>query len=182
MNNEISLEERKAQNLLNIRGYKLRKREEQNGIISLLAEVPRRKELVLIWCIPNKVVGVAYAEKMRKAMETSEAKKGILVSCIRYTYAAKVRSRKYGIELIPGHFPIFNIFEHELVPKHEILSPEEVKELLEKYRTQAYKLPRIKASDIVAIAIGAKPGDILRIIRDSPTAGKSISYRQVVPD
>jgi len=43
-----------------------------------------------------------------------------------------------------------------------------------------YQLPRLKASDPAVLAIGAKPGDVVRIIRDSPTAGKYVSYRHVV--
>ncbi|UCH71290.1 MAG: DNA-directed RNA polymerase subunit H [Candidatus Bathyarchaeota archaeon] len=105
----------------------------------------------------------------------------MIVANTRYTFAAKRKSKKYGIELIPRVFPSFNIFEHELVPKHEILSPEEAKELLEKYRVQPYQMPRIKSSDVAVIAIGAKTGDILKITRKSLTAGKYISYRYVAP-
>ncbi|MDH5461481.1 MAG: DNA-directed RNA polymerase subunit H, partial [Candidatus Bathyarchaeota archaeon] len=38
----------------------------------------------------------------------------------------------------------------------------------------------IKASDPAVIAIGAKSGDIVRIVRKSPTAGEYIAYRYVV--
>jgi len=67
-----------------------------------------------------------------------------------------------------------------LVPKHEILPAEQAKEVLEKYRVTPHQLPLIKASDPVAKAIGAKPGQILRITRDSPTAGRATAYRYVV--
>ena len=69
MKKEMPLEERKAQNLLSIRDYKLLKREErEERIISLLAEVPRGKKLALIWCVLDRVVGVAYVEKLKKAL------------------------------------------------------------------------------------------------------------------
>ncbi|MCX8170487.1 MAG: DNA-directed RNA polymerase subunit H [Candidatus Bathyarchaeota archaeon] len=84
------------------------------------------------------------------------------------------------MELTPQDFPSFNIFKHYLVPKHEILSPEERKMVLEKYRIEPYKLPRIKTSDPIVRVIGAKPGDIVKIIRRSPTAGESVYYRYVV--
>jgi len=174
-----TIEERKAQNLLKLRRYELIKREEQEHIISLLARIPRERKYVLIWCIQARVVGVAYVNKLEKAMKSAGAEKGIMVANCRYTFAAKRNSKKYGIELIPRIFPSFNIFKHELVPKHEILSPEEAKELLEKYRVKPYQLPHIKASDVVAIAIGAKPGDVLKITRNSLTAGKYVSYRYV---
>ena len=73
-----------------------------------------------------------------------------------------------------------NILEHRLVPKHEILSEKEKEELLKKYRIELKHLPRILSTDPVVKAIGAKPGDVLRIIRKSPTAGKTVYYRVVV--
>jgi DNA-directed RNA polymerase subunit H len=177
-----TIEERKAQNLLKLRGYRLIKREEQEDIISFRAKIPREKKYIIIWCIVGKrVVGVAYVNKLEKAMKAAGAERGIIVANCRYTFAAKRNSVKYGIELIPRTFPSFNIFKHKLVPKHEILPPEEAKKLLEKYRVKLYQLPVIKASDIIAIAIGAKPGDVLKITRNSVTAGKYSSYRYVTP-
>ncbi len=73
------------------------------------------------------------------------------------------------------------ILEHVLVPKHEVLSPEEASKVLKKLGVSPSKLPWIRASDPVARAIGAKPGDIVKIIRKSPTAGEIVVYRYVVP-
>ncbi|RLI08227.1 DNA-directed RNA polymerase subunit H [Candidatus Bathyarchaeota archaeon] len=84
------------------------------------------------------------------------------------------------IELIPKEFPSFNIFKHEMVPEHRILSPEEARAVLEKYRVKPYQLPWIRASDPAVIAIGARPGDIIEIRRKSETAGEAIFYRYVV--
>jgi DNA-directed RNA polymerase subunit H len=76
----------------------------------------------------------------------------------------------------------FDIGQHVLVPKHEILSKEKAKEVLERYKVSPHQLPLIKSSDPVAKAIGAKPGDILKITRDSPTAGRAIAYRFVIEE
>nr|WP_296789099.1 DNA-directed RNA polymerase subunit H [uncultured Methanobrevibacter sp.] len=40
-------------------------------------------------------------------------------------------------------------------------------------------LPKIKANDPVVEAIGAQPGNVLRITRESQTAGEFITYRIV---
>ena len=74
----------------------------------------------------------------------------------------------------------YNIFEHELVPKHVLLSKEETELLLRSYNISAHQLPYIKASDPAARAIGAKPGEIVKIIRNSPTAKEAITYRYVI--
>jgi len=74
----------------------------------------------------------------------------------------------------------FKVFEHVLVPKHEILSREEAEELLRRYKIKPYHLPKIKDTDPAVKALGAKPGDIIKIIRRSPTAGEAVYYRFVV--
>jgi len=74
----------------------------------------------------------------------------------------------------------FDILKHELVPEHSILNENEKKELFEKLKITAGQLPKILTNDSVVKAIGAKEGDVLKIIRKSPTAGKSIYYRVVV--
>ncbi len=74
----------------------------------------------------------------------------------------------------------FDIFQHELVPKHSILTKDEVEDLLRRYHIEEYHLPKIRVRDPAALLIGAKPGDVIRIVRRSPTAGLAIFYRFVV--
>jgi DNA-directed RNA polymerase subunit H len=71
--------------------------------------------------------------------------------------------------------------DHILVPKHELLSEEEKEEVLKLLGVKPEQLPKIRVDDPIAKEIGAKVGDIIRIIRESPTAGVSIAYRYVVP-
>ncbi|MDQ1280070.1 MAG: DNA-directed polymerase subunit [Thermoproteota archaeon] len=73
-----------------------------------------------------------------------------------------------------------DLFEHELVPEHILLSKEEVEAVLEKYRIKPHQLPFIKASDPGSKAIKAQPGDVLKIVRKSKTAGEAIAYRYVI--
>jgi len=181
MTSEQALEEKKTRILIRLRGYRLTKREEQKNAISFTVRMPREKKTAFIWAIPTRgTVGVQYINQMKKVMTDNEIERGIIITSGRYTQAAKVSARKKGIELIPRIFPAFDIFKHEIVPKHELLTPEEKAKELAKYRVHPYQLPRIRASDPAAKAIGAKPGDIVRIIRKSPTAGRYISYRYVV--
>ena len=74
----------------------------------------------------------------------------------------------------------FDILEHELVPRHEVVPPEEAARILKELGVRPEQLPWLRATDPVARRIGAKPGDIVRIYRKSPTAGEIIVYRYVV--
>ncbi len=175
-----SIEERKAQILMRLRGYKLVKSIKQKEGPSFLVKTEGEKK-ALMFCIPTEgTVGVQLIGQVKKAMIEAKVEEGIIVTSGRYTQAAKTHARKRGIELIPRIFPSFNIFEHVLVPKHEITTQEEREKVLSDYRLQPYQLPRLKTSDPAAKAIGAKPGDVVKVIRDSPTAGKYVSYRYVV--
>ncbi len=180
MSSKRTLEETKAKNLIKLRGYKLLKREELKNAINFTVKLKDGAK-ALIWVIPTEgTVGVAYINQLKKAMNETKVERGIIVTSGRYSSSARVNAKKKGIELIPRTFPSFNIFDHESVPKHEILTTEEREKLLAEYKVNPYQLPEIKASDIVVTAIGATPGDIVRIVRKSPTAGKYIAYRYVV--
>jgi len=77
---------------------------------------------------------------------------------------------------------VFNIFQHELVPKHTVLRKKDAEDILRRYHVRPYQFPYVKASDPGCQAIGAKPGDLVKIVRHSPTAGEAIAYRYVVED
>lgn len=74
----------------------------------------------------------------------------------------------------------FNVLDHILVPKHERIPSEEVPKVLRELGLDPSNLPLIRASDPAVKAIGAKPGDLVKITRESETAGKTIVYRLVV--
>jgi len=176
-----TIEERKALILIGLRGYKqVGKKKKQKEGSSFQVKTAEGKKL-LIYCWPTQgTVGVQVINQVKKVMKDETVDRCILVTSGRLTQAAKVNARQGAIEIIPRIFPSFNIFDHILVPRHEILAAEEREKLLNEYRVQPYQLPRIRSTDPGAKAIGAKPGDIVRIVRDSPTAGKYISYRYVV--
>ncbi len=73
----------------------------------------------------------------------------------------------------------FDILQHSNVPKHEILSDSEISNIFKDVEYEIKQLPKIKSDDPVVKAIGAKRGDILKITRESQTAGTFITYRLV---
>ena len=72
-----------------------------------------------------------------------------------------------------------DIQDHMLVPKHEIMTEEEISEEFSEVDYDFKDLPKIRANDPVVEAIGAEPGNVLRITRESQTAGVFITYRIV---
>ena len=78
---------------------------------------------------------------------------------------------KKNITLVPDHVD---------VPKHEIMRKKDAEEVLEKYHCKTTDLPLIFANDPAIVGLGVKPGDMIKIIRKSATAGESFYYRYVV--
>ncbi|MFQ5758433.1 MAG: DNA-directed RNA polymerase subunit H [Candidatus Bathyarchaeia archaeon] len=170
---------------MKLRGYRLKEKREKEDTIDILASRLKTREKVWMrHVVKSKLksdrTGVREVRRMNKMLEETDIDKPILIGR-GFTYAARKEARRNHIELVStSSLPSFDIFKHELVPKHEILSEEEVEELLKRYRIKPYQIPRVRASDPAAKMIGAKPGDIIRITRKSSTAGHSVAYRYVV--
>ena len=176
-----TIEEHKAEVLIKLRKYKLIRKETQEDSISYTVSIPKTKEKALVWCILKEAtVGIAMMNSLYKILEEKSLDRAIVITEGRFTHAAKQGAKKKKVELLPKTFPVFEIFDHKLVPKHEILDEKEKKEVLAQYKIQPYQMPQIKSTDPAVKAIGAKPGDMLKIIRKSATAGAHIAYRYVV--
>jgi DNA-directed RNA polymerase subunit H len=74
----------------------------------------------------------------------------------------------------------FDVMSHQLVPKHEVISEKEVEDVLNRFELTKDQLPKILITDPVVKRIGAKVGDVIKITRESPTAGISEFYRMVI--
>lgn len=74
---------------------------------------------------------------------------------------------------------MFNIMEHVLVPKHDVIVDEqEIQNILKSYHLKSrLQLPLILKTDPVARFLALKPGNIVRITRPSPSAGEYVFYR-----
>ena len=73
-----------------------------------------------------------------------------------------------------------NVLLHEMVPDHQIMTEEDVKTLLETFDIMEDHLPKIYHYDPAVKAYGAKPENVIKIVRKSQTAGEATSYRLVV--
>ena len=65
-------------------------------------------------------------------------------------------------------------------PKYELLSPAEMDKYKAEYNATDYTTKKLVRSDPIAKYFALKKGDIIRIIRPSPTSGEAIDYRIVM--
>ena len=73
---------------------------------------------------------------------------------------------------------LFNITEHDLVPKYRIMTQEEKKALMDKFYLDDEKnLPKILVTDPVAKFYGVRIGDLCEIEYNNETNGRNKFYR-----
>lgn len=73
---------------------------------------------------------------------------------------------------------LFNILKHEMVPEHIVLTDEETEQIIKQYYVDDItKFPNISRFDPVALAIGLRPKQMVKIKRSSPTAIETLYYR-----
>jgi len=173
----------KTRNLLNLRGFEVSEllEYENRWVMFPAREVKDTIVKKVVWIYKEpKVVGVALVRDLVRAMEENEAQEGMLVGGSRFTPAAKKQARQSRVELVEGGYASFELFGHEMVPKHVIASDDEVSMVTDHYGIKKTQLPRIAREDPAARVLGARVGQVVRIERDSPTAGRTYYYRLVV--
>ena len=73
----------------------------------------------------------------------------------------------------------FKVDKHILTPKHYKLGEREKAQVFERYNITSEEMPKIFKTDAALRELEPKPGDVIKIVRKSETAGESIFYRAV---
>ena len=73
-----------------------------------------------------------------------------------------------------------SLIGHNMVPQHILIPENEANKVLKEYGVDKEQLPKIKLADPVIVEIGAEIGDVIKVIRNSPTAGEAVVYRLVI--
>jgi len=179
MRESMSTVEKRASLVIKYRKLKVNKKEKEGDKTTYF--LSRGDSNPIFLCIGGqRTIGIGYVRELRDLVEKTGAEKGVIITDGKYTYSAKANAPKLGVELIPPTLPTFDIFTHKLVSPTEILSEEERERILKFYHAKPFQFPWIKASDPVAIILGARLGDILRMTAHSETAGTYVSYRYVI--
>jgi DNA-directed RNA polymerase I, II, and III subunit RPABC1 len=136
---------------------------------------------IFIFFSEEKSVGVKTMRKLLSILEEKSIQRGIIVFPGNMTPSARkvivAMASQYRLEEFSESDLLVNITHHTLVPRHEVLTPEEKKILLQKYRLKETQLPRIQLADPVARYYGLRRGQVVKITRPSETSGRYASYR-----
>ena len=127
--------------------------------------------------------GVAQVRALAQLLQKENFTAGIMVTRAPLaTGANKVIAAVHPIviEAFVESELLVNITHHMLVPKHVVLSAEEKKQLLTRYRLKESQLPRIQTGDPMAKYLGLRRGQVVKIIRSSQTAGRYATYRWAI--
>mmetsp|Transcript_24020 Transcript_24020/g.60104 ORF Transcript_24020/g.60104 Transcript_24020/m.60104 type:complete len:207 (+) Transcript_24020:49-669(+) len=138
---------------------------------------------IFVFFPSSERVGIDGISGYIKSMEQKQVKRAIIVLVGGLTSMAKQALTSVP-DCLLEHFTeeelLVNITEHQLVPRHELLTPEGKQELLSKYKLKEAQLPRIQLNDPVARYYGLQRGEVVKITRPSETAGKYVTYRLVI--
>ena len=173
------------QRLIERRGYVITERVEgeKEGLIDVHAKSTKKKSkdtLLVRVILDTPTVGVEILRNTIKERDKGEFTHGIIIGGERYTYAARREAKEMDVELLHHRFLSIDLFLHDLVPEHDIITDKEIEKLEKEYGINREQLPKIRAGDPAAKAIGARPGDVIRIVRESETAGRHEIFRYCV--
>jgi DNA-directed RNA polymerase I, II, and III subunit RPABC1 len=129
----------------------------------------------------DEKVGVKPIKVYTDRMRAENVGNAIMILRVDITPFAKQAVQEMSDSFRIEHFKeaelLVDITQHQLVPEHQVLTPNEKSELLKRYRLKETQLPRIQPNDPVARYFGMKRGMVVKIIRPSETAGRYVTYR-----
>jgi DNA-directed RNA polymerase I, II, and III subunit RPABC1 len=136
----------------------------------------------------NTKIGVYIIKQYIKEMHDTKVRRSIVVVKDAVTAFAKqvfkdaARDTVFPvvIECFKENELLIDKLNHVLVPRHELISDEEKKEILKIYRAKETQLPKILSSDPIVRYFGASKGQVFKITRFSESSGEYIYYRIVI--
>ena len=168
-------------------GPYIEKYNQENGFILLFSHLEDdQNRLIVYFYKSEKAVSVDDVKRFATKLGEEKILTGIFITLKELSPSADRLVKEINSEsnFYMEHFLIsslvINITHHELVPKHEIVSEDEKQTVLKKYMAKESQLPKILISDPIAKYLGARRGQLIKIMRPSETAGLHAFYRLTV--
>ena len=141
---------------------------------------------VLVWNSLKDRVQPGDIDAVIAKLEETGAAQGIIIVKLPPSPKIMERIRKESskVQLFYEDQLKFDISKHRKVPPHRILSAEEKDAFLTRFNilNAETQMPLLDSQDPMAKWIGAKPGDIVEVMRRSESAGSTAYYRCCVAD
>lgn len=140
---------------------------------------------IKIYWYRNRKLGAEFRDIIQE-LENEKIKNAIIITELSVTPHAKQTLK--GLKLQGICIDVFllketqiNISKNRLVPTHIVCSNEEKVKLMKIYKVNRNQLPSIKSTDPMVKYLGAKKGQLIKIIRESEVmkGEKTNSYRIV---
>jgi len=143
------------------------------------------RRILFCFAVPTDKVGVKEIREFSGRLGQDErafrgvliVKNGISPFGLQLAKISRTDESKIPLEWFSYAELRYNLVEHEMVPRHEVLSYEQKMKLLERYKIELNQLPRLLTTDPIARYYGLVAEQVVRIIRKSPTAGSYVTYR-----
>ena len=156
------------------------------GLILLFTHNENSSTLMVYFMKAEKAVSVAEINSIVQQMKDKQIYRTIIICNKTLSPQADRLIREidmqsvYRIEFFMIYDLLVNVSRHELVPKHMIASEEEKSRVLKKYMVKTAQLPKMLHTDPMARYLGLKKGQMVKILRNSQTAGLHVVYRIVI--
>ncbi|CAG2102240.1 unnamed protein product, partial [Medioppia subpectinata] len=138
----------------------------RSDLIVLVAHNDDPTDQMFVFFPDEPKIGIKTVKNYCQRMQEENISRACIVVQVGMTPSAKQAltdmAPKYILEQFLESELLINITEHELVPEHVVLTPEEKAELLARYKLKENQLMRIQASDPVARYFGLKRGQVVK--------------------
>jgi DNA-directed RNA polymerase I, II, and III subunit RPABC1 len=94
-----------------------------------------------------------------------------------YSFTEEFRLQHKYVQVFGLENLLINISKHIFVPKHTIMSDDEIKEICNHYNIQPRNLHKILQQDPMAKFIGLRPGQVVKTFTNNPITGISETYK-----
>jgi DNA-directed RNA polymerase subunit H (RpoH/RPB5) len=147
-----------------------------NNFTNYKTFIKYNNEVFHLIIIPYKLNTIKKTEDIENFLNSNDDKK-IFVILSGSTKIEKQILEYKKTEVFNDVDLMVNIIDNNLIPKHILLSDEEANNILTEYKINRKNLSCILSGDRIAKYYNIEPGQIVKIIRPSITAGEEIIYR-----